>query len=165
MNDSRGKYYVKKAGNLDTFSDICTLFDGVAVLKLTGLMDLGKPVNIYTEQFIDSQVEDFLITKKDENSNPIVIRENMDLSLTFCIRNKYAYLPPIDLISTHDAFINYMTRSDLWIKSEYLGGKNVHCVCLQAYKPTTIKLERGDNSYILGTITLHTLEATTTPTT
>lgn len=159
MNDSRGRYYVKKAASMEPYSDICTLFDGVAILKVSGLLAKGKPINIYTEQFLDSQEEDFMITDQDQYGNLIVVRENVDIEITFCIRNKYAGFPPIDLIATHDAFIRYMTRSDTWVKTKYLGGKSVHCVCLKEYKPTTVKLDRGADSYILGTITLHALDA------
>ena len=156
MNDSSNRYYVKNTEN-GTFQDITTMFNGVAVLKISGFLDKGKPVNIYTEQWIYNQEEDFLITTT-ENNVPVVIRENTDLELTFIIRQKYA-TSTINLMTVHDNFINYMTGSDVWLKSAYVGNKYVHCVCLKEYKPTTIYLGRGDNSYIMGTITLHALEA------
>ena len=156
-NNSSGRYFVKNTSN-GTFADITTLFDGVAVLKLDGMLAKGKPVNIYTAQWINSQDEDFLITTLDEHDNPVVIRENVDLEMTFIVRQKYA-TGTINVQSVHDDFVDYMTGSDVWIKSSYLGNKFVHCVCLKEYKPTTIMLERGANSYIMGTLTLHTLEA------
>lgn len=156
MNNSKNRYFVKKAANA-TFTDITTLFDGVAVLKVDGLSAKGKPVNIYTAQWIDSQEEDFLITS-EQNNAPVVIRENVDIELTFLVRNEYA-TSTIDVLTVHDAFVDYMTGSDVWIKSAYMGNKYVHCVCLKEYKPTTLKLGRGENSYALGTITLHTLDA------
>ena len=64
-----------------------------------------------------------------------------------------------DVRAVHDSFVSFLTDSDVWIKSAYLGNKYVHCVCLKEYKPTTVKLGRGDNSYIIGTITLHALDA------
>lgn len=158
MNDSRNRYYVKNTEN-GTFQDITTMFNGVAVLKISGFLDKGKPVNIYTEQWIDNQEEDFLITTT-ENNVPVVIRENTDLELAFIIRQKYA-TSTINLMTVHDNFINYMTGSDVWLKSAYVGNKYVHCVCLKEYKPTTINLERGDKSYIMGTITMHTLNSPT----
>lgn len=158
MNDSSNRYYVKNTEN-GTFQDITTMFNGVAVLKISGFLDKGKPVNIYTEQWIDNQEEDFLITTT-ENNVPVVIRENTDLELTFIIRQKYA-TSTINLMTVHDNFINYMTGSDVWLKSAYVGNKYVHCVCLNEYKPTAINLERGDKSYIMGTITMHTLNSPT----
>lgn len=158
MNDSSNRYYVKNTEN-GTFQDITTMFNGVAVLKISGFLDKGKPVNIYTEQWIDDQEEDFLITTTESNV-PVVIRENTDLELTFIIRQKYA-TSTINLMTVHDNFINYMTGSDVWLKSAYVGNKYVHCVCLKEYKPTAINLERGDKSYIMGTITMHTLNSPT----
>ena len=156
-NNSSNRYFVKNTAS-GTFTDITTLFNGVAVLKVTGMLAKGKPVNIYTAQWNDSQQEDFLITTLDANNNPVVIRENVDIDITFIVRRKYA-TSAIDVQSVHDSFVSYMTDSDVWIKSAYLGNKYVHCVCLKEYKPTTVSLQRGDNSYIIGTITLHCLDA------
>lgn len=157
MNDSSNRYFVKNTES-GTFQDITALFDGVAVLKVENMLAKGKPVNIYTAQWINSQREDFLITSKDALNNPLVIRENVEISLTFIVRQKYAS-NTIDVQSVHDNFVAYMTGRDVWIKSAYLGNKYVHCVCLSEYKPTTIKLGRGDDSYALGTISFHTLDA------
>lgn len=154
-NDSRGRYYVKNTAG-GTFEDITTKFDGVAVLNLTGLDSKGKAVNIYTAQWVNSQTEDFLITGNG------VIRENVDLEITFIVRKKYATNGAnFNVLAKHDAFVDYMTSGDVWLKSSYLGGKYAHCVCLGGYKPTTINLERGDDSYMIGTITLHTLSSPT----
>jgi len=157
MNDSRGRYFVKNTES-GTFQDITTLFDGVAVLKVDGMLAKGKPVNIYTAQWLSNQKEDFLITTLDKNNKPVVVRENVNIDVTFIIRQKYA-ASTIDVMSVHDAFVGYMTGSDVWIKSAYLGNKYVHCVCLKDYKPTTVKLQRGINSYIIGTISFHTIDA------
>lgn len=157
MNESKNRYYVKNTEN-GTFQDITVLFDGVAVLKVDGFLKRGKPVNIYTAQWVDEQEEDFLITTLDGNDNPVVIRENMDIEITFIVRQKYA-TGTINVLSTHDNFVDYMTGSDVWIKSSYMGNKNVHCVCMHEYAPTTVMLDRGDKSYIMGTITLHCLSA------
>lgn len=155
-NDSKGRYYVKNTAD-GTFEDITTKFDGVAVLKVTGLDSKGKAVNIYTAQWVDSQTEDFLI------AGDSIVRENVDLEITFIVRRKYATNKAgFNVLAKHDAFVEYMTSKDVWLKSSYLGGKYAHCVCLKEYKPTTIDLERGDNSYMMGTITLHTLGAPTT---
>jgi len=157
MNDSRNRYFVKNTED-GTFQDITVLFDGVAVLKVDGILAKGKPVNIYTAQWIDSQKEDFMITTLDDNDNPVVIRENVDIEITFIVRQKYAD-SVIDVQDVHDSFVDYMTNSDVWVKSAYVGNKYVHCVCQSEYKPTTVNLQRGDSSYIMGTIKLHTLDA------
>lgn len=159
MNHSSNRFFAKNTES-GTFQDITTMFDGVAVLKLDGMLAKGEPVNVYTAQWIDSQQEDFMITTLDDNDNPVVIRKNVDLELTFIVRQKYA-TGTIDVQTVHDNFVNYITGSDVWLKSSYVGNKYVHCVCLKEYKPTTVKLGRGDNSYIMGTITLHCLDAPT----
>ena len=145
-----------------TFVDIETMFNGLRILKMDGFLAKGKPVNIYTAQWIDSQEEDFLITTINETTNnPVVIRENTDIEITFIIRKKYATNPSVsfDVQSVHDNFISYMTDSDVWIQSSYVNNKYVHCVCLKEYKPTTQKMKRGDKSWIMGTITIHCLNA------
>ena len=157
MNYSKNRFFVKNTQS-GTFQDITTMFDGVAVLKLDGMLAKGEPVNVYTAQWIDSQQEDFMITTLDDNDNPVVIRKNVDLELTFIVRQKYA-TGTIDVQTVHDNFVDYITGSDVWLKSSYVGNKYVHCVCLKEYKPTTVKLGRGNNSYIMGTITLHCLDA------
>jgi hypothetical protein len=160
MNYSKNRFFVKNTQS-GTFQDITTLFNGVAVLKLDGMLAKGEPVNIYTAQWIDSQQEDFMITTLDGSNNPVVVRKNVDLELTFIVRRKYA-TTNINVQTVHDNFVDYITGSDVWLKSSYVGNKYAHCVCLKEYNPTTVKLGRGDNSYIMGTITLHCLDAPTT---
>lgn len=157
MNDSRNRYFVKNTEE-GTFQDITVLFDGVAVLKVDGMLAKGKPINIFTQQWLSNQKEDFLITTLDDNDNPVVIRENVDVEITFIVRQKYAD-SVIDVQDVHDSFVDYMTNSDVWVMSAYIGNKYVHCVCQSEYKPTTVHLQRGDSSYIMGTIKLHTLDA------
>lgn len=153
----KGVYYIKNTQN-GQWTDITTLFDGVRVLKIDGFMARGKAVNIYTAKWIDSQEEDFMITTLDEHENPIVVRENVDIEVTFIVKQKYA-TNTIDVLTQSEAFVNYMTNSDVWIKTGYVGNKYVHCVCLDEYKPTTTKLNRGTDSWVMGTIKLHTLDA------
>lgn len=157
MNSSRGRYFARKT-NTGSWDDLTELFDGVAILELNGLLDRGAPVNIHTAQWTDSQVEDFVIATLDDDDDPVVIRANVDLTLTFIVRRKYA-TGNINVQSVHEEFVDYMTNSDLWIRSSYMGNKYAHCVCLKEYKPTTIKLGRGNDSFIIGTITLHCLDA------
>ena len=153
--------YFTKNSESASWEDITSKFDGVRILKMDGFLEKGEPINIFTQQWLSNQKEDFLITTLDEHDNPVVIRKNVDLELTFIVRRKYA-TTNINVQTVHDNFVNYITGSDVWLKSSYVGNKYAHCVCLKEYSPTTIKLERGDNSYIMGTITLHCLDAPTT---
>ena len=148
-------YYVKNTSS-GSFVDVTTAFDGVRVLKVDGLSGKGEPVNVFSQQWVNSQVEDFCITT-EVNGVPKVIRKNVDIEVTFIVRQKYA-TNTIDVETVHDNFVDFMTDSDVWIKSAYSGNKSVHCICQKEYKPTTKKLNRGDNSYMMGTITLHTLD-------
>lgn len=150
--------YFTKNSESASWEDITSKFDGVRILKMDGFLAKGKPINIFTQQWLSNQKEDFLITTLDEHDNPVVIRENVDVELTFMVRQKFAS-GTIDVQSVHDAFVDYMTGTDVWLKSSYLGNKYVHCVCLKEYKPTTVKLGRGTDSFIIGTLTFHTLES------
>lgn len=154
-----GKYFVKTTAD-GQYTDITTLVDGVRILSVGGMLSKGKAVNIYNEQWVNSQEEDFLIADEDEFGNPLVIRENIDIDVTFIVGQRYASTD-IDVCEVHDAFISMLTGSDLWLRSAYTK-KEVHCACLGDYAPTTVKLSRGDNSIILGTIKLHTLDAPNT---
>ena len=158
MNSSKGRYYAKKA-LAATWEDLTIRFDGLAVLEMKGFCDKGAAVNIYNEQWVNSQREDFMITTRDYENNPVIIRANVDIELTFIVRQKYATSGNINVQDVHDSFVRYMTNSDLWLRSTYMGNKYVHCVCLKEYKPTTVKLGRGNDSFMIGTLTLHTLDA------
>lgn len=152
-NDLRGVYYTKNTQEGE-FQDITTLFDGVRVLAVSGVAAKGKAVNVYKEQWIDSETEDFMIT----TNNGTIIRENVDIEVTFLVHNKYA-TDTIDVKTQHDNFVNYMTQKDVWIRTGYQNNAIAHCVALDAYEPTTMKLQRDTNSnYALGTIKLHCIE-------
>lgn len=148
------KYYIKKALN-DEWEDVSEKFVGVKILTLNGFNEKGDTVNVYSEQWVTSQSEDFIVTKQDNQGNDVVIRKNVDLSLTFICGSRYG---ASDTQTIHDTFIDFLTNhGDFYIKSSYMN-KEAHVVCLKSYKPTTQKLNRGlQNSYILGTIDLHAL--------
>ena len=154
--DLKQAYYIKnsEAGN---FQDVASRFQGVRILSITGVAAKGKAVNVYNEQWMDSETEDFMIT----TNNGTIIRENVDIEVTFIVHQRYAALP-IDVKTSHDAFVNFMTRKDVWIRTEYQNGVIAHCVCLDGYEPTTMKLKRDSNAnYALGTIKLHCIETIT----
>lgn len=148
------KYFVKNSAN-GSFTDVTTLFDGVNVLAVEGLDAKGRSLNVYYEQWITGGT-DFMIT----SNNGQIVRENVDIKVVFIVGQRYANTT-IDTQSVYDTFVGYMTNTDVWIKSSYVG-KRVHCVCIDKVEPKSVKLHRGDNTYILGEITLKCLETPTT---
>lgn len=155
-NELTGAYFAKNTPN-GTFQDITTMFDGVRVLQVSGVAAKGKAVNVYHEQWLDSENEDFMIT----TNNGIIIRENVDIEITFLVHQKYA-TSAIDVKTQHDQFVNFLTNTDVWIKTDYQNNAVAHCVCLDGYEPTTMKLKRDNNAnYALGTIKLHCLDTVT----
>ena len=148
------KYFVKNTAN-GSFVDVTTLFDGVNILAVEGFDSRGKALNVYVEQWITGGT-DFMIT----SNNGQIVRENVDIKVVFIVGQRYAN-STIDTRSVYDAFVDYMTNTDVWIKSAYVG-KQVHCVSIDKFEPKTVKLHRGGNSYILGEIQLNTLEPPTT---
>ena len=147
------KYFVKNTAN-GSFADVTTLFDGVNILSVEGFDAKGKSLNVYYEQWIDGET-DFMIT----SNNGQIVRENVSIKVVFVVGQRYANAA-IDTQSVYDAFVDYMTNTDVWIKSSYVG-KQVHCVCIEKVEPKSIKLHRGDNTYILGEIQLSTLGSPT----
>lgn len=159
MNDLTGKYFVKKAIN-DEYQDLTTLFDGLRILKIDGFMSEGQPKNVYTASWEYDDDEDFAIVMQDDEDTIKIIRECVDLDITFIIKGSYAS-ETIDVNTQHLRFKNYMLGKDVWIKSMYQDELEAHCVCLKEYKPTTEKYHRGIDSYVMGTITMHMLEKPT----
>ena len=159
-------YLVKKGS--ESFATIASKYNGVRILKIDGYLAKGKPINIYTAQWINSQTEDCIVTLEDSSTHaPIVIRENVDLDITFVVSDKYftpsQQTPTMDVAATHDSFVDYMTTGELVLKSLYVN-KQVRCIFLKEYKPTKVNLNRAiGQNYILGTITLHTLTSSETP--
>lgn len=160
--DLREAYFVKNTEN-GSFTDITTLVDGVRILKIDGLTTLGQAKNVYTASWEYEDDEDFEIVMQDSTQQKRIIRECVDIDITFLVKQKYA-TNTIDVFTQHKTFVDYMTTTDVWVKSTYAGNSIAHCVCLKEYKPTTEKYQRGTNSYVLGTITLHCVEKITIPT-
>ena len=147
------KYFVKNTAN-GSFADVTTLFDGVNILAVEGFDAKGKALNVYIEQWIDGGT-DFMIT----SNNGQIVRENVSIKVVFVVGQRYAN-STIDTQTVYDSFVNYMTNTDVWIKSMYVG-KQIHCVAIDKVEPKTVKLKRGANEYILGEIPLQTLGAPT----
>ena len=147
------KYFVKNTAN-GSFVDVTTLFDGVNILAVEGFDAKGKALNVYVEQWIDGGT-DFMIT----SNNGQIVRENVSIKVVFVVGQRYAN-STINTQTVYDSFVDYMTNTDVWIKSMYFG-KQVHCVAIDKVEPKTVKLKRGANEYILGEIPLQTLGAPT----
>ena len=158
-NNLKGKYFVRRKTNA-SWEDITTKFDGVKVLSIEGFNEIGDAVNVYTEQWIDEQAEDFLVVTQDNGGNDVIIRQNVDLRMTFIVSRRYA-ANVIDEETVYNTVVDYFTKhGGLYIKSVY-PNKVAHVVCLKGFAPTTEKLHRGERSYILTTITLHCLDEPT----
>lgn len=158
MSNLVGKYYVKKALS-GSWEDVATKFQGVRILSVDGMNSIGKAKNVYTESWEYNQDEDFDIVMQDSSDTKNIIRENVDVKVTFAVRQKYVTnSSTINVRNVHDAFVAYMTGSDVYIRSKYEDNMYVHCVCTGDYSPTMMKLQRGNNSFALGTITMHCLD-------
>jgi hypothetical protein len=153
-NELKGKYYTKNTLS-GSYQDFATKFDGLRVLAISGLDSKGKALNVYVAQWMNSQTEDFMIT----TNNGVIVRENVDVQVVFAISRRYASTS-INEQTVYDTFIDYMTNTDVWVASRYVG-KQVHCVSMDKFEPEKIKLNRGNNSYIFGKVTLHALEKPT----
>ena len=153
-NKISGKYYLKNtaAGN---YADVTTLYDGVNILSVEGINARGKALNIYVEQWVTGET-DFTIAA----TNGVIVRENIDISVVFVVSQRYASTT-IDVQTVYDSFVDYMTNSDIWIKTLY-ENKTVHCVAIDKFEPQNVKLKRGNNSYIFGKITMKALSKPTT---
>lgn len=159
VQDLKDAYFVKNTEN-GTFTDVTTLFQGVRILKVDGLGSKGESKNVFTQEWVNSETEDMMIVMETDEEPKRILRKNVDIEITFVVRQKYASTV-IDVQTQHDLFVDYMTNTDIWIKSNYMGDKFVHCVCLKEYKPTIMKLHRGGNAinnhrnWAMGTIQLH----------
>lgn len=158
-----GKYAYRK-GTTGSWTNFDTIA-GVRVLAIDGINERGETVNVYTAQWIDSDVEDYICTKQETASggvvHDVIIRKNIDINLTLIVSRRYTAGENIDEQSVYDDIISTLCETgDLYIKSLYTN-KEMHVVCLKSFKPTAVKLHRGRDSYILATIPLHTLEPPT----
>ncbi len=155
-SDLIGKYFVRK-NETDTWMDITQDFSGVNILKIDGFNEGGETVNVYSEQWVTSNKEDVMVTMQDERTGEdIVIRKNGDLKVTFICGQRYGAM---NTREAHDEFIDFMcNHGTIWIWSKYQE-LMVQVICLKGYKPTMERLQRGNNSYIMGTIDLHMVDA------
>lgn len=140
---------------------------GVRVLAIDGLDEIGDAVNVYTEQWVDSDTEDYMCTKK-KNVNGIevddIVRKNVDINLTFIVSQRYTP-DTINVQEVYDDLVSTLCYNGaIYLKSLYTN-RIAHVVCLKAFKPTAVKLHRGMDSYILVTIPFHCIEPPSKPTT
>ena len=153
-NNSLKQKYFFKYQDEERWKDIAQEFQGVRVLKVDGMGDVGDATNVYAEQWMESQEEDFLITGESGN----IIRSNVDISMTVIISRRYTYPFTFDEMEMYRHFVETLLCKDFYLASIYTG-LQAHVVCNKSFKPTTMKLHRDNDSYILVTIPLHTLDA------
>lgn len=148
-NELSNKYFVSTNGT--QWEDVTSKWNGVKILSIEGFNEKGEAVNIYNEQWINSQQEDFLVAGNN------VIRKNVDINITIIVSRRYAN-GVIDEQSVFDQVVDYMCDNGaIYVKSMYTD-KIAKAACIKGFKPTTQKLHRGDKSYILATIPLHLLD-------
>jgi len=148
------KYYLKNT-SAGSYVDVTTMFDGVNILAVSGMTERGKALNVYSEQWMTGET-DFQIVS--DSQSPTIVRENVDIEITFVVGPRYATTTTnFNAQSVYDSFVNYMCATDVWVKSAYVG-KAVHCVNIDGCEPQTVNLHRGSETYILGSIKMHTLE-------
>lgn len=136
-------YYVKSGS--EPYADFTTKWPGLAVLKMENFMGHGEPKGIFMQEWVDSDEADVIIPEN-------LYFKTTDVELTFIIRDFYD--PKIDVLLTHESFINFMTTKKVNIKSLYVNMENTF-VCMKEYKPTNVVVNRGSGSnYIMGTLTL-----------
>ena len=73
---TKDKYYVRRTLSSGEWEDLSTKFQGLYILSLDGTNSIGDSVNIFTQQWVDSQQEDNFLAGSE------VIRKNVDLTLT-----------------------------------------------------------------------------------
>ena len=158
MATTIGKYFIKRAES-DAWEDVAIKFQGLSILSIEGMGEIGDSTNVYTAQWEDSSTEDFQITSTQDNpSTREIVRKNVDLSMTFICGERYGAQ---DTQTCYENFVAYIAKQgDFWIKSGYTG-LQAHVVCLKGFKPTTQKLQRGTKSYMMATAPLHCLAPAT----
>lgn len=162
-----GKYFFSSTGDSGSWNDFADYFTGLKILKISGFNDIGDAVNIFTQQWTDTQKEDVMVTtkKRAQQQRLIdwVIRENVDLTVSFIVSERYnPYYDPVDP-TTHTQHL-YSVFADtfnhvgiFYIYSAYARAY-AKVALLKGIKITTEKLNRGKDSYILGTMTLHIVD-------
>lgn len=69
----------------------------------------------------------------------------------------YEETTDFDEREAYDAFLSYVTDAAVWLKSAYYG-KEVHCIASDAIEPSTVLLQRGELSYIIGEVTFNAID-------
>lgn len=146
--------YFFKVNSTDDWQDFTLEYEGLKVLSISGFDELGDATNVYNEQWINSNAEDFYIVGNE------IIRKNVDLSMTIIVSRRYANFDIYDEEKMYNHFVNTLLKKDFYIYSDYTE-KVAHVVCNKGFKPTSQLLHRGEKSYILATITLHLLDKPT----
>lgn len=131
-NELSNKFFVSTNGI--QYEDVTTIFDGIKILSIEGINDIGEATNIYHEQWIDSDKEDVCITTYDEEKHGyVVVRKNTDINITFIVSPKYeTETPNFDTRQQHDSFIDYMCNT----------GESIHKNRIRGQRSTLHRIRR-----------------------
>lgn len=118
----------------EVYMDVVNKFDGIKILSIEGINDIGEATNIYHEQWIDSDKEDVCITTYDEEKHGyVVVRKNTDINITFIVSPKYeTETPNFDTRQQHDSFIDYMCNT----------GESIHKNRIRGQRSTLHRIRR-----------------------
>lgn len=144
-------YFVKASDASDSaYQDMTVMWPGLTIQKITGFLSRGTPKNIYTESWVNSNQDD--IIKPDT-----VFYETGDIEITFFVSDFDNH--EVNVMNTHDAFINYMTSQEVSIWSKYVGYAN-NFIFLSSYEPSSYKVGRPKGAnFVQGTLKLHQLNS------
>ena len=144
METGINTYFIKTG--TEAYADVTVKWPGLHFLKIDKLAAQGKPKNIYTADWVNSNTLDVYVPD-------IVCFESNEIELSFIIWDAHDHT--VDVPRTHEDFISYMTTHKVDIWSKYLGVENSF-VCMSEYEPTTVHVSFAPGAnYILGTLPFH----------
>lgn len=102
MHKTQYRHYMRRiddATNNYQWIDIEDLFPNLIYMSAKGLYDVGKPKNIYTEEYADSDRKRVFLPKKDSDYT----NEGTEIKMTFIIIG-----PESDRMQTLNKFVDYV---------------------------------------------------------
>lgn len=109
---------MKKESSKD-IKDLEYDFEGVRILKVSGISNLGKPKNIYTNSYAESESENVLMPD-------VICREPTDIEVEFFVTGD-------NYMAIHDAFIDYCSSGVIHYWDTYRRRK-VRLINLESYE-------------------------------
>ena len=147
MSRITGKYFFKTK-ETDNWTDFVAYNPYFDILSVKGLDSLGAPMNIFTQQWVNSDSMDVYVPDT-------VHRETNAVEINFIVWNKYSPNATASTISSnHDMIIKQFVGLTWWFKSLY-SFRSCQLICQDVYEPTLVHLRpNGELSYITGTLKL-----------